>query len=131
MRGSRGFTVVEMLIAAALFMVAVTAVIGVFPVSVRASHQAQGVYVASSLAERELEFTRGMSYDAVVPRAEKPYMISIDHSGVANEINFNTVVEVVEEQPGLKRVIAQVTWTEPDSLPRTVQLETYVARLDP
>lgn len=130
LRMRRGFTILEMIIAAAIFAVAVVCLIGVFPVSARAAREAQGTLVAVNLAQRELEMARSASYSAITPRTSS-YTISIDSNGVDERVTFSTSLEVTEVRPGLKLVKATVTWAQPDSVERSTSLETYVVRLTP
>lgn len=126
----RGLTVIETLIASAVFTVAILALIGIYPVSAKAARQAQGALVAANLAEKELEFSRAMAYDAVADRT-LDYEISIENNGFDMQLVFQTATTVTEIRPGLKQIKVRVDWAEPDSQPRKLEMETYVANLAP
>lgn len=125
-----GFTVLEMIISVAVFAVAMVALIGVFPVSIKAGRQAQSTLVAVNLAERELEVSRSAAYDAIAGRVYS-YDLDIMSNGVTIQITYDTEVEVNEVRDGLKHLKSTVTWAEPDAQVRTTSLETYVARRIP
>lgn len=130
LRSLRGLTIIETIIAVTLFTVALVAIMGLYPVSSRAARQAQGQLLATHLAERELELTRSMDFDAVASRNEN-YQLEIELNGVKNTLEFEVSVDVSEVRPGLKEVKAEVSWLGIDSYNKKLELETYVARLSP
>lgn len=121
---------IETMVAVTVFLVAVVALIGVYPASVRASRQAHGQLVAANLAEKELEFSRAMEYDAVETR-QKDYVLTLETNGVQTNVEFETRVEVNEVREGLKRLEVTVLWQGTDRMNRNLKMETYVARLTP
>lgn len=127
---ARGLTVVETLIASVLFLTALVALIGIFPASARAARQAQGHLLATNLAERELELTRAMDFDALENRTQT-YVLAVENNGVQNDITFETEVEVSDVRPGLRRVLVTVDYLGPDYFNRKLRMETYSARLSP
>lgn len=127
---SRGLTVVETLVAVSIFAVAIVAMIGVYPASVRALRQAHGQLMAANLAEKELEFSRAMQYDAVETR-DKDYQLTLETNGVPTTVEFETQTRVSEIREGLKRVAVTVRWQGTDRMNRSLEMETYVARLTP
>lgn len=127
---ARGLTVMETMIAVTVFLVAVIALIGIYPASVRASRQAHGQLVAANLAEKELEFSRAMEYDAVETR-QKDYDLVLETNGASTQVEFETRVEVSQVREGLKRVQVTVLWQGTDHMNRSLKMETYVARLTP
>jgi Tfp pilus assembly protein PilV len=127
---SRGLTVIETMVAVTLFAVAVIAVIGIYPASVRASRQAHGQLVAANLAEKELEFSRAMEYDGLDTR-QKDYLLTLETNGAPTTVEFETETQVSEIREGLKRVAVTVRWQGTDLMNRRLEMETYVARLTP
>lgn len=126
----RGLTVIEIMIAVAVFAVAIVTIIGVYPVSARAARQAQGHLVATNLAEKELEFSRAMDYDAIETRSEQ-YLMEFESNGARTQIDFTTEVEVQEPRTGLKQIVVTVNYLGTDNFRRSLRMETYVARLSP
>lgn len=126
----RGLTIIETMIAVSLFAVAIVTIIGVYPVSARAARQAQGHLVATNLAEKELEFSRAMDYDAIESRTED-YTLAFESNGAATQIEFEADVVVQETRPGLKQIVVTVTYLGTDNFNRRLEMETYVARLSP
>lgn len=129
-RGSRGLTIIETLIASVLFLTALVALIGIFPASARAARQAQGHLLATNLAERELELSRAMDFDALENRSQT-YVLAVENNGALNEITFEILVEVTDLRPGLRRIIVSVDYLAPDYFNRSLQMETYSASLSP
>lgn len=127
---SRGLTVVETLIAATLFLTVIVVLVGVFPGSARATRQAQGHLMAVNLAERELELSRAMDYDALADRSNT-YLLNVENNGASNDISFNTELTVSDVRPGLRRIEVEVDWVGPDYFRRRLKMETYAAKLSP
>lgn len=121
---------IETMIAVTVFVVAVVSLIGVYPATVRASRQAHGQLVAANLAEKELEFTRAMEYDAIETR-QKDYALRLETNGVPTDVDFETRLEVSQVREGLKRLEVTVRWQGTDRMNRSLKMETYVARLTP
>lgn len=127
---ARGLTIIETMIAVALFATALIAMIGVYPTSARAARQAQGHLVATNLAEKELEFSRAMDYDAIEDRQDQ-YTLDFESNGAPNQITFDTDIKVQELRTGLKLVTVRVDYQGSDNLNRRIVMETCVARLSP
>jgi Tfp pilus assembly protein PilV len=120
----------ETMVAVTVFLVAVIAVIGVYPASVRAARQAHGHLVAANLAEKELEFSRAMEYDAVEDR-QGEYELEFESNGALVKVEFESDVRVSLVREGLKRVQVVIAWNGLDNMNRRLEMETYVARLTP
>lgn len=125
-----GLTVIETMVAVALFAVAVVALIGIYPASVRASRQAHGHLVAANLAEKEIEFSRAMEFDAIETRDEE-YNLVFESNGASTTVEFETETTVTEIRDGLKQIRVLVRWNGLDRMNRSLEMETYVARLSP
>jgi Tfp pilus assembly protein PilV len=122
--------VIETMVAVSLFAVAVVALIGLYPASVRASRQAHGHLVAANLAEREIEFSRAMAWDAVEDR-NKDYDLLLETNGAPTTVEFETSIRVTMVSDGLKRIHVTVRWNGTDRMSRKLEMETYVAKLVP
>jgi hypothetical protein len=120
----------ETMVAVTVFLLSIVTVVGAYPVSVRASRLAHGHLMASTLAEKEIEFSRAMDYDAVETR-EQTYNLVLEAQGAPCNLTFQTHMEVSEVREGLKRLKLTVSWSGLDSQTRRNEMETYVARLTP
>lgn len=125
-----GLTVIETLIAATLFITSVIVLIGLYPASARATRQAQGHLMATNLAEKEIEFTRGRGFDFMA-NDSNTYAIAVTNNGVTHTITFNTTVTVAEVRPGLKSITVLVDYLAPDNFNRQLKMETYVGKTTP
>lgn len=123
-------TVIETMVAVALFAVAIVAVIGIYPASARAARQANGQLVAANLAEKELEFSRAQDYPALEDRDDS-YQLTVESNGALTSTTYLTKVRVTELRPGVKRLMVSVTWSGGDRVDRKLEMETYVANLAP
>ncbi len=126
----RGLTIIEMLIAATVFIVAIVTLIGIFPVSARSAQQSHAHLVATNLAEKELELSRAMDFLAVADR-DKTYRLHQESGGFAREEIYQVTVRVREIRSGLKSVLVTVKWDQDKNIPRNLSMETFVARLTP
>ena len=127
---SPGLSVIETLIASAVFLTAIVVLVGLFPASTRAVRQAQGHLMATNLAEREIELSRAMNYDALADRSAT-YNLAVENNGILNEITFNSEVEVTQVRTGLKQVVVRIDWLGPDYFNRELEMMTYSAQLSP
>lgn len=130
LRKSLGLTVIETLIAATLFLTAAVVLVGLYPMSARASRQAQGHLMATYLAERELELVRAMEYSAIENREEE-YVLTVENNGARNDIEFETEITVREIRAGLKSIVVKVNYLGPDFFNRELRMETYAAQISP
>jgi len=122
--------VIETMVAVSLFAVAVVALIGLYPASVRASRQAHGHLVAANLAEREIEFSRAMAWEAMENRNAE-YNLLIETNGAPTTVEYETLMDVTDLGGGLKRLHVTVSWNGTDRMSRKLEMETYVAKLVP
>lgn len=127
----RGLTVVEVLVAVAIFASAIVVLLAVFPMSTRAARQSQAQLVATHLVQRELEISRNYGFDQLQSRTPPALSISKDHNGVEVTIEYQLQVLVEETRPGLKHVKVEAIWFAPDENERRFSLETDVAKLTP
>jgi Tfp pilus assembly protein PilV len=125
-RSQKGLTVIETLIATTLFLTGVLVLVGLYPTSARATRQAQGHLMATTLAEKELELARATSYYALENRDEK-YVLKLTNNGSPMEITYNTEVVVEEVRLGLKSVTVKIDYLSPDYFNRKLEMQTYVA----
>ena len=125
-----GLTVIETLIAATLFLTSAVVLVGLYPMSARASRQAQGHLLATYLAERELELVRAMDYRAIESR-QADYELDVKNNGAAHKIDFRVDVTVTEIRTGLKSILVRVNYLGPDYFNRELKMETYAAQISP
>ncbi len=121
----------EMLVAAALFALAIGTIIGIFPLSAKATRQSQAALVAATVAQDEMELVRAMSYEGVPPLRERKIEVEVVFAGRVVLLSYEVTSVAVVKEPGLKGVTVTVVWNEPDGKTRREVLNTDVARLSP
>lgn len=125
----RGLSLLELMVALAVFAVAFLMLLAVFPTAARAVRQGEDRMVATFLAERRLEELRAADFDTVVDGfAEVP--VESSNAGVANLVTYTVqtdVENVAGFEPDLKSVRVVVSWNGERA--RWVEVTTYVARL--
>ncbi|MEW6279972.1 MAG: hypothetical protein AB1758_15185 [Candidatus Eremiobacterota bacterium] len=128
----RGLTVVEMLIAAALFAVSLMIMLGVFPVSARAVRKSQETLIATHLAETQLELARAGSFGNLASFSPQTTTVVVTHNGVDIDYAFEVEQQVSDfgTDSGLKTVVVLVRWAS-DRQQRTLRMETQIARTIP
>jgi prepilin-type N-terminal cleavage/methylation domain-containing protein len=133
-RGSRGFSLIELLIGLLIFTTAFLGLLSVYPVSMRALSQARQRMIASHVAEMQLESALNTSFDGL--KSSNPTTPSILSmvNGTTEVLSFSTQIVVSDVSDGLKDVRCQVSWSE--SIPgqttamvRYITLETLVANI--
>lgn len=134
----RGLTMIEVLAATALFVIAFLVFMDVWPVNARAIALARNAQTAASLAQYALESTIYGGYAAAASSAPVVYSSSIAANGINGYDNGATVdatftytitVSAASPAPaGEKDVTVDVQWRE-GALVHHVTLETLLASL--
>ncbi len=125
----RGFSVMEMLVAAAVFASSVMILLGIFPLSARAVRQSQLNLIATHLAENQLETARARSYEALFTETLPPIPFTLKVNGTDLNVTYTVTMDVTEVNPGLKSVRVTVSWFW--EFDRNLTLETEIARTSP
>ncbi len=121
-----GLSLLELLVAVAVFAVAFVMLLTAFPTAARAVRQGQEYINATFLAERCLEQVRSQAYDDVVD-GTYTVQVTTNNQGVELKQDFSVQTLVSEPQTNLKRVRVLVSWTGERA--RHVEVFTDVARL--
>lgn len=125
-----GISLLELVIAVAVFAVAFLMLLTAFPTAARAIHQGDQYLVATFLAERRLEEIRSLDFDSVVETGADPggaVAVPTSNQGVASNLEYSIQTKVQELEPNLKRVRVVVSWTADRA--RYVEVLTDVARI--
>ena len=125
----KAFSILELMVAAAVFASAVMILLGIFPLSAKAVRQSQLTLIATHMAEYQLETARARNYNALFddPPLSLPTTLSLN--GVTTTIDYAVSLKVDTVVDGLKHVTATVTWTW--ETPHSLSLETEIARTTP
>jgi type II secretory pathway pseudopilin PulG len=121
-----GLSLLELLVAVAVFAVAFVMLLTAFPTAARAVRQGQEYINATFLAERCLEQVRSQAYDDVVD-GTYTVQVTTNNQGVELKQDFSVQTLVSEPQTNLKRVRVLVSWSGERA--RHVEVFTDVARL--
>lgn len=126
----RGFSVLEVVVAATLFTISVLALFGVFPLSARAVRQAEERNLASHLANNRLVLARSSSFVSLISRSPENVTVDFVHQGSTHTQVFEVEQVVNSLTPKLKNIVVWVRWSS-DSRSQELQLETQVADFAP
>jgi type II secretory pathway pseudopilin PulG len=118
MKGQRGALLIEQIVAFVVLAIAATSVFSLLSVGHLSAAMAQDLSVATNLAQRKLEETRAVGFDAAAPIPRQ----AVDPTTFPN---YEWEVEVLERVPGLKEVHATVYWRA-RGRERTVSLVTII-----
>lgn len=136
MRTTDGMTLVDILMALAVFAIAFLVLLGLYPIGKRSMEQAQALSGGSFLAEQILEAERAQDFGLIVSKGpldvEPERVQTLVRHGNVVKIDYRYQVLVTPFQDGLnppaKNLVVIVTWTVGEIL-RSVQLETDVVDL--
>ena len=112
-----GFTLVEVLVALSVFIIAIIVIIQLFPVGLKSSISSKNETCAVNLAQAGLENIKGTAYDDV--NGESRARISLDPADPFYKFERESIVqfvdtnlETIESDLGLKKIIVTVFWQE-------------------
>lgn len=115
---SRGFTLLEVLIAVILFAAGFTAVVGLLSMGLVSSLDTENTSIAVNLAQQRIEEIMNMTYDSIVAEIK---------AVVSGYPAFQRQVAVSEPLTDLKMVTVTVYWTFKGSEVST-PLITYISK---
>jgi prepilin-type N-terminal cleavage/methylation domain-containing protein len=106
-RGQRGFSLVEVLIALMILTIVITTSLAAFLERNRRLQQASEIILAYQALANEAEYRRRMSY----PSLETQPVEFVSDVAVLKPLEpFGTIVTVKEVQPGVKHVLMTIRW---------------------
>lgn len=129
-RRRSGFSLLELMIAIAIFATSLLMLLGVFPTANQGARQAQGVVAANNLAQQQIEKALATDYDQLQSGVQQ-FQVTSTNNGAPKTTRFSVQTTVSEPQADLKLVQVLVQWPSPPQKGETlhtVRLETYVAR---
>lgn len=115
-RRERGASLIESLVALALFGIAAAAVGNLLTQHIRRERTNGTTTAAIAVAEAELESLRSLDYPNIASRTTDP-----TPSAGSPAYHVQTTVVADSPAPSLKTITTQVTWTEPAG-PQSVSL---------
>lgn len=129
----RGFSIIEMLVACAVFAVSILVLFGIFPISARSVRQAEHRLMAVHLASNRIELVRAMNVDRL--RSEPPVSATVTfrHQGevIAQEYEIEQIVTPPPSAGAKLREVRIVVSWKADNRKQTLKMETQVASLEP
>ena len=119
LRRSRGFTLLEILIALIILTVGIVAIVGLFSSGLAGSVDVENMAIAMNLAQRRMEEINNLDFDTGI--------VSETKAVVSGFSNFQREVVVSEPETDLKQVTVNVYWSyKGDEI--TVPLVTYISK---
>ncbi|MBT9583301.1 hypothetical protein IV102_08120 [bacterium] len=127
----RAFSVMEMVVASAVFVVSVLVLFGIFPISARSVRQAEQRLMAAHIADNRLELCRSMAFANINNQAPQITTVLFRHQDelVTQEYTMEQAVTTTAS-PNLKNIEIIVRWKS-DNRDQELRLETQVASLVP
>ena len=122
--GGQGFTLLEVLIAMFILVVALLSLVSVAATVIKGNTSSKEMTTATTLAKDKLEATMNLSYANVVAGTE-----SFDATGQAAGAFFTRALVVLNDTPAanMKTVTVTVSWNS-GALARSVIVNTIIAR---
>lgn len=115
---SRGFTLLEVMLALALFAVATVALMELLQRSYEGMADGESILSASHLAQRRLEELRNTAYSSLTDESKASV------SSPSGFSRFSRQVTVTTPYTNLKQVVVTVSWNAPGG-ETNVSLQTY------
>jgi prepilin-type N-terminal cleavage/methylation domain-containing protein len=133
---TKGFTLIEAMIAIVVLLIGLVAVMSFFPLSLKVSGNSQDLTAASDIALMEIENLRGYSYDDIgVGTIETKHYLSTDPNNYLSAYQRQTAVNYVDSDlnqtvtdSGLKKIAVTIYWRLPSSkTEKTLEIDTLIA----
>jgi len=111
---SRGFTLVETLVAIAIFTASILAVMAVLANSISDTNYAKKKITAAYLAQEGIEYVRKMRDTFVLTNNQTGWadFIANDIPYLATDPNFDRLITKVLESPDEVKITSKVKWTQ-------------------
>jgi prepilin-type N-terminal cleavage/methylation domain-containing protein len=130
--GKKGFSIIELMFAMAIFLTSFCMIIGVFPVTFRSIQTSKNTLVAMHLAQQHMEIVKNLAFDEIVTGNPEDgnFVLESTVNGVQQNqsYNINYIVTPIGITDDLKEVRVQASWSE-GGMVHYVNLVTRVARL--
>ncbi len=120
----------EVVVAAAVFVISVLVLFGIFPISARAVRQAEQRLMASHLADNRLALCRSSAFADLKNQSAQSNTVLFRHQDEMVTEEFQLEQRVTDLTPKLKNIEVIVTW-ESDRRHQELRLETQIASLQP
>jgi type IV pilus assembly protein PilV len=118
-----GFTLLEVLIALAIFSIGLLAINAMTTMVIKSNYKSKNLTSAVHLAQNKLDTLKAGMYASVIDSSEA----GLDPQGVAGAGIFNRSVDVTTTTtPEYKTVKVRVSWSDPDL--REVAMQTIIAQ---
>jgi len=122
-RGQRGFSAVELLLAITMLGILMLGFMSIFPLGTRTVRKSEKLSIATSLAQDELERLKSL-------RGSDADLVAGVHNDATNPILgvYTRSWTITDDVPmnGLKTIDMSVAYTD-NGIPRTVQMSTFLA----
>jgi len=115
----KGFSLIELLIALAIFAVSLLAIYGTFPIAMRAITKAENNFLANQVAIKEVEFLKTLPWEELTMDndeiTERPStVVTSTINGVTINTTFNSIIRIdplPDDPDNIKVVRVQISWT--------------------
>ena len=126
----RAFSVIEVLVSAAVFITSVLVLFGIFPISARSVRQAEQRTMASHLADNRLQLCRSSAFGDIHNLAPQISTVIFRHQDEVVTEEFRVQQVVTNVTPKLKNIEVIVRW-DSERRHQELRLETQIASLLP
>lgn len=120
----------EVVVAAAVFVISVLVLFGIFPISARAMRQAEQRLFAEHLANNRLTLCRSSAFSDLKAIPPQLSQAIFRHQDQIDTQDFSVEQKVTNVTPKLKNIEVIVTW-DADRRHQELRLETQIADLQP
>ena len=123
----RGFTLIELTVAAAILAVLIAIVMQCISVSFRERARAASRHAATELAANLLEAARGQPFDKLDKTWADAQVIPTETAALLSQGKVAVTIDSEKGVPNAKRITAQVQWRFEEHLPmQRVQMTTII-----
>ena len=124
--GTRGFTLIEVLVTALLLTVGLLGTLGLTTGVIRGNFFSKNITSATAIAESQLEAVQNRGYVNATTTHFPAAAVTVSMGNV----NFSRTTTITADSPSsnMKTVSVTVTWNEANNAARSVSLQTILAQ---
>lgn len=125
-QSKKGFTLLEVLFALAIFSIGLLAIIGMTTMTIKSNYMSKNLTTAVHLAQNKLDALKARSYDDIAGSIATEFGLDSQENEGSGIFDRSVTLLSTSVDPNYKTVEVIVSWSDPDL--RRVAMQTIIAQ---